>query len=166
MSFWFVFPLSCCISPWLQPFVRLFGISVFSHSLRLAASPGDWQAVTVTSCQPPREAPGSQAGQQLGTEVLPPCSDPGWGNTGEQRADVLCALVTYCPFWGPLGDPSSHRASSSLSLCRHVSARSCTCHRPCCSPAPQTGTLPAREECFTLLLTSPTSWCFPFACQM
>lgn len=122
MSFWFVFPLSCCISPWLQPFVRLFGISVFSHSLRLAASPGDWQAVTVTSCQPPREGPGSQAGQRLGTEVLPPCCDSGWGNMGEYWADVLCAFVTYCPFWGLLGDPSIHRAGSSLSLCRLVSA--------------------------------------------
>lgn len=92
MSFWFVFPLSCCISPWLRPFVRLFGISVSSHSLRLAASPGDWQAVTATKRQPPREAPEAQGGQRCGTEAMPSYSDPRWGNRGEQWVDVPCAF--------------------------------------------------------------------------
>lgn len=73
MSFWFVFRLSCCNLPRLQPFIRHFGISVPSHSLRLAASAGDQASA-------PSEAPEAQDGQRHGTEVMPSCSDPRWGN--------------------------------------------------------------------------------------
>lgn len=89
MSFWFVFPPSRCILPWLQLFVRLFGISVSSHSLRLAASPGDWRTVTVTKCQLPREAPEAQGRQHHGTEVMlsTPSIPMVWGRCAAMRGE-------------------------------------------------------------------------------